>query len=585
MKKYLFAIMAVLLAMVSCTDNQFLDENAGNLSELSSTNEVSALIEKARWGDGQAFVKLADCYRDGKGVKQDFVGMLTMLAQADEYGGISNMEDYLKTLPEGSDFKLIFDAVDNYEKKNEDEAAAKLEQLIAKGSPDGNAVQGIMTIERGDTLEGLRLVEQAATAGSTFAELLLCIPNWRGATNLDVEKLATLSDKIPFVNTILGKMYAGFEDENLQNDQLAAYYYLKADEKACLGKRGARWLLGYHRGGGKLSLSERDIQRLRILAGETAVDNLEPTSNRDEALEAFVSTILQEAMTEWNCTKGMVYVVETATGAIKAQVSLSSKGKQFVPYEDTYHEEQSVMMTSPTYLALLSTGKISSVDVIDTEFGIYKDVKDHNWCRGGYGQLTLEQALGYRSQVAFTKAKERVYGNQTTLLDNTISEYLAGMPDKAMGMLTFYNAVANGGRMVKLQAEGDDVVVLNEQMAEPAHIATLQKGLEHAVKRGLFRKAGRSYTSVAACGRTFYTNGNNRRMELCGYFPADNPMYTIMVILEKYGVPASAGSMCGNIMANTIDVLVDSYDLRSMLVREFEEPEDVVEVVDTVAVG
>lgn len=237
MKKTLFAIMAVLLAMVSCTDNQFLDGNAGNLSELSSTNEVSALIEKARWGDGQAFVKLADCYRDGKGVKQDFVGMLTMLAQADEYGGISNMEDYLKTLPEGSDFKFIFDAVDNYEKKkNEDEATAKLEQLIAEGSPEGNAVQGIMTIERGDTLEGLRLIEQAATAGSTFAELLLCIPDWRGATNPDVEKLAALSDKIPFVNTILGKMYAGFEDENLQNDQLAAHYFLKADEKACLGK-------------------------------------------------------------------------------------------------------------------------------------------------------------------------------------------------------------------------------------------------------------------------------------------------------------------------------------------------------------
>jgi cell division protein FtsI (penicillin-binding protein 3) len=178
-------------------------------------------------------------------------------------------------------------------------------------------------------------------------------------------------------------------------------------------------------------------------------------------------------MTERNCNKGMVYVVETATGAIKAQVSLSSKGKQFVPYEDTYDKEQSVMMTGPTYLALLSTGKISSDDVIDTVFGIYKDVKDHNWSRGGYGQLTLEQALGYRSQVAFTKAKERVYGNQTVLLDNKISEYLASMPDNAMGMLTFYNAVANGGRMVKLQAEGDDVVVLNEQIAESAHIATL----------------------------------------------------------------------------------------------------------------
>jgi len=585
MKKYLFAVMAVLLAMVSCTDSQFLDETVGNTTELSSPNELNTLIEKARWGDGQAFVKLADCYRDGKGVNKDFIGMLAMLSQADEYGGISNMEEYVKTLPEGSDFKLIFDAVDNYEKKNVDEATAKLEQLIAKGSPDGNAIQGIMTMERGDTLEGIRLIEQAAKAGSTFAELLQCVPDWRGATNPDVDKLTALSDKIPFVNAILAKMYAGYEDKNLQNDQLAAYYYLKADENACLGKRGARWLLGYHRSGGKLSLSERDIQRLRILAGETAVDNLEPTSNRDEALEASVSSILQEAMAERNCTKGMVYVVETATGAIKAQVSLSSKGKQFVLYEDTYNEEQSVMMTGPTYLALLSTGKISSDDVIGTEFGIYKDVKDHNWCRGGYGQLTLEQALGCRSQVAFTKAKERVYGNQTVLLDNKISEYLASMPDNAMGMLTFYNAVANGGRMVKLQAEGDDVVVLNEQMAEPAHIATLQKGLEHAVRSGLFRKAGRSYTSVAACGRTFYTKGNNRRMELCGYFPADNPMYTIMVILEKYGVPASAGSMCGNIMANTIDVLVDSYDLRSMLVREYEGHESVVEVVDTVAVG
>ena len=585
MKKILFAIMAVLLAMVSCTDNQFLDETAGNPTELSSTNELNTLIEKARWGDGQAFVKLADCYRDGKGVNKDFIGMLAMLSQADEYGGISNMEDYLKTMPEGSDFKLIFDAVENYERKNVEEATSMFEELIVKGCPDGYAVQGIMTMERGDTLEGVRLIEQAATAGSTFAELLQCVPDWRGATNPDVDKLAVLSDKIPFVNAILAKMYAGYDDENLQNDQLAAYYYLKADEKACLGKRGARWLLGYHKSGANLPLSERDIQRLQILAGETPVDNQEPTTNRDEALEASVSSILQEAMAERNCTKGMVYVVETATGAIKAQVSLSSEGKQFVPYEDTYHEEQSVMMTGPTYLALLSSGKISSDAIIDTGFGIYKDVKDHNWSRGGYGQLTLEQALGYRSLVAFTKARETVYGNQTTLLDNKISEYLAGMPDNAMGMLTFYNAVANAGRMVELQTEGDNVIVLNEQIAEPTHITTLQNGLENAVKYGLFRKAGRSYTSVSACGRTFYTKGNNRRMELCGYFPADNPMYTIMVVLEKNGIPASAGGMCGPIMANTIDVLVDAYDLRPMLERENEEPEEVVEVVDTVAVG
>ena len=283
---------------------------------------------------------------------------------------------------------------------------------------------------------------------------------------------------------------------------------------------------------------------------------------RDADLEKSVSAILQETMAEQNCTKGVVYVVETSTGAIKTQVSLASKRKQFVPYDDTYNEEQSVMMTGPTYLALLSSGQISPDDVIDTECGIYKDVKDHNWHRGGYGQLTLEQALGHRSLVAFTKAKEMVFGNRAVQLDDKISEYLANMPNTPMGMLTFYNAVANGGRMVKLQTEGNEVIVLNEKMSEPVYIATLQMGLERAVSSGLFRKAGCNYTSVAACGRTFQAKGNNRRMELCGYFPTIHPLYTIMVILEKIGLPASANGMCGLVMANTIDVLVKSYNLQ-----------------------
>jgi len=151
--------------------------------------------------------------------------------------------------------------------------------------------------------------------------------------------------------------------------------------------------------------------------------------------------------------------------------------------------------------------------------------------------------------------------------------------------LTFYNAVANGGRMVQLVTEGDDVIVLDDQIAAPEHIATLQQGLQQAVLRGLFRKAGREYTDVAACGRTFWADKKTRRMELCGYFPADNPLYTIMVILEKNGIPASAGGMCGPIMANTIDILVDSYDLHSVVARsrkiETVEEQDVV-VVDTV---
>ena len=177
-----------------------------------------------------------------------------------------------------------------------------------------------------------------------------------------------------------------------------------------------------------------------------------------------------------------------------------------------------------------------------------------------------------------------VYGNDHAAYNQKISSYLGTTPNHALGILTFYNAVANGGRMVKLMTEGDDVIVLNDQIADPEHIATLQQGLLRAVSRGLFLRAGRNYTDVAACGRTFQTDKKTRRMELCGYFPADNPIYTIMVVLEKNGLPAGAGSMCGSIMASTIDILTDFYNLHYVVVPSTEsfDEQDVV-VVDTIA--
>ncbi len=74
-------------------------------------------------------------------------------------------------------------------------------------------------------------------------------------------------------------------------------------------------------------------------------------------------------------------------------------------------------------------------------------------------------------------------------------------------------------------------------------------------------------------------------MELYGYFPSDDPLYTIMVILEKDGLPASAGGMCGPIFALTVDLLVDTYGLEPMLSRQYEEVDDIIEIVDTAAVG
>lgn len=177
-----------------------------------------------------------------------------------------------------------------------------------------------------------------------------------------------------------------------------------------------------------------------------------------------------------------------------------------------------------------------------------------------------------------------MYGGNTSEFDDLIFSYLAGRPNSALGILTFYNAVANGGKMVELVSEGEDGRVIQEQIAQPQHIKELQVGLEHCVSQGLMRKAGRDYVKVSACGRTFNLTDNYRRMELCGYFPSDNPLYTIMVVMEKEGLPASAGGMCGPIFARTVDLLVDLYKLEPMFSQYFEETDEVIEVVDTIGI-
>ena len=59
-------------------------------------------------------------------------------------------------------------------------------------------------------------------------------------------------------------------------------------------------------------------------------------------------------------SKAIVYVVETKTGKIKASVAYERKGDSFVPYKDTYNQEQSVMECSSTYSCTVIYGQSDS---------------------------------------------------------------------------------------------------------------------------------------------------------------------------------------------------------------------------------
>lgn len=86
----------------------------------------------------------------------------------------------------------------------------------------------------------------------------------------------------------------------------------------------------------------------------------------------------------------------------------------------------------------------------------------------------------------------------------------------------------------------------------PEYIKPVQQAMERCVSEGLFQKAGNEYRDVAACGRTLRITDATYRLELCGYFPTKNPQYTIMVVMEKEGLPASSGETCGPLFSQIV---------------------------------
>lgn len=291
MKKITF--IAVMAILVSCTDYQVMDEPTSKVTPTSQNSKINVLIEQARRGNGDACLKLAECYREGQGVKKDFLNMAIMVSLAVDYGAIHKLESYFNVLPASDITRLTFETIERYDTRDKHETDSLAQLLVDRGISDGYTIQGVMKAVQGDTIMAKKFLNQAKDQGSSMAELLLCLTNLQSIEHLDPAKLAALTYRIPFANRMLGSIYSGLEGDMYErNDSLAAYYYLRADENACLGVSGARWLYNYHLGGGNLHLDETDIQRIKELAKFTPYDQeaeyreeLSDTDEVDEIIE------------------------------------------------------------------------------------------------------------------------------------------------------------------------------------------------------------------------------------------------------------------------------------------------------------
>lgn len=266
MKKLFVAIMAILLT--GCSYRQLADgaeegkKTEQALAKSPYSAEVQALIDKARWGDGQAYLKLADCYRDGAGVQRDFLGMMCMVAQACKHGGIESERNYLSRLSEDDEYRLYLDVMEKSSTALNESKDSIITRLNDIGSPDALAVCGLICVENGDSAGGMDIIRKAEQDGSTFAGLMLAIPSVKGSVKPDRDWLTKVAKKAPIMYQVLGEMCLSKDENGNIDERQAAYYFMKAEENAMLGRRNADWLLSYYRRGGDIQLTEQDIKRL-----------------------------------------------------------------------------------------------------------------------------------------------------------------------------------------------------------------------------------------------------------------------------------------------------------------------------------
>ena len=324
---------------------------------------------------------------------------------------------------------------------------------------------------------------------------------------------------------------------------------------------------------------------------------IELTSTIDSTLQIKATSILENKLTELNALSGQAIVMEVQTGHIKAMVGLERKDSaDYQPCENFSQAHESALMHPISLLAALETGKMKLSDMVDVGNGIYsiqdRELKDHNWHRGGYGEISIKQGLASSSNIAVYKTMEKAFGDDAQAYFNLLNNMNYGKPDSIIGianlkpayfvtpkdsgwsdtafawfcigynqtitpiqMLTFYNAIANSGKMVQPQLYKDSTTVINPQIASQANIDSLKQALEYVVTDGLGQPAKSDKVQVAGNIGTVQLGDGSYIVEFCGYFPADAPQYSAIISIHKKELPASGGLMAGDVFSQITEYI------------------------------
>ena len=340
------------------------------------------------------------------------------------------------------------------------------------------------------------------------------------------------------------------------------------------------------------------IAFIGLASCQSKQETIELMSTIDSTLQVKVTSILENKLSELNALSGQTIIMEVQTGHIKAMIGLEKKDSaNYQPCKNFSQAHESALMHPISILAALETGKVKLANTINVGDGIYickeDTIKDHNWHRGGYGEISIKQGLASSSNIAVYKTMEKAFGDDAQAYFSLLNNMSYGKPDSIAGianlkpayfvtpkdsgwsdtafawfcigynqtitpiqMLTFYNAIANSGKMVQPQLYKDSTTVINPQIASQANIDSLKQALEYVVTDGLGQPAKSDKVQIAGETGTVQLENGNYIVEFCGYFPANAPQYSIIVSIHKDGLPASGGLMAGDVFKQIVNNII-----------------------------
>lgn len=324
-------------------------------------------------------------------------------------------------------------------------------------------------------------------------------------------------------------------------------------------------------------------------------DGYDVISTIDINIQDIAHHALLAQLEKYNADHGCVIVMETETGEIKAISNLgkTKKGKYYerLNYAIGESHEPGSTFKLMNIVAALEDGIIDTSTVKDTGKGYWKiyrhRVKDSK--HGGYGKISMAKAFEVSSNIAFAQMIHEGYKQEPSKYVNRLMGMNLGkeigLPIKGEGkpvlrfpgdkgwsglslaqmaygyeiamtplqILTFYNAIANDGEMVKPRLIKEvkelnrtvfkfDKEVINPSICSPETVLQVQDLLKNVVekKHSTGYKMYSPNFSMAGKTGTAQKNYVNKDPDVmtyistfAGYFPAEDPKYSCIVVIHE----------------------------------------------------